>query len=312
MRKHFKKLPKDLDRYNPIKMNLNASLTSGIHDENNLLHSYNGDPALLKITGQERAVSWYSHGVLAREEDKPCRIFFGEGYYETFNENNNLHSYGENPATIGTYDDGQSYSVEWKQDGILHRDNDKPARLFYTNGFIENEFYFVNGQEHRSNGQPAVVSPQVTAWYVCGRLHNKNGLAFVNSGSSFVSDSKYGLYGVELSLEAFERIKETEWDKNVPIWVAFLSEFKLINDDQLEAFAAKTWEYSLPLTWQLRMLDISNQKFVEAVRSQTRNDKRIKFQIQRNTQPLKLDSFIAIVKTDTKDALVKLSERKNA
>ena len=312
MAKHFKRFPKDLACYNPTKLKINGSLTAGTRDESQRLHSFNDEPSLLEIKGEERTISWHNHGVLTRNKAKPCRVSFGDEFYDTFNENSNLHSYNDNPASISTYTEGQSYSLQWRQNNLLHRENDLPARLFYESGFMSNQFYFMNGQEHRSYSQPAAISSEVKAWFVRGELHNKNGKAFMNLGSRINSESKYGLYGVELPLKTFKKIKETESDKNVPLWAAFLFELNLINNEHMKVLnlQEKIWDYSIPIAWQLRTLKVTDKSFIEAVLEQTREDRRIKFRTNKSVNPSsKLDAFINVIKSEDEDTRVKLAEK---
>lgn len=311
MAKHFKRFPKDLTYYNPTKLKIDESLTSGTRDDSKRLHSFNDEPSLLEITTKRRTISWHNHGVLTRDKTKPCKVYFGDEFYETFNENSNLHSYNDKPASISTYTEGQSYSLEWRQDNLFHRENDLPARLFYESGFVSNQFYFMDGQAHRSYSQPAAISSEVKAWFVRGELHNKNGKAFINLSSRMISESKYGLYGVELPLKTFKKIKETELDKNVPLWAAFLFALNMLNDEHMKVLnlQEKNWDYSLPIAWQLRTLKVTNQSFIEAISEQSREDRRIKFRTKKSFNSSKLDALINVIKSEDEDTRVKLAEK---
>lgn len=62
---------------------------------------------------------------------------------------------------------------EWRIHGKLHREYDEPA-IVYCNGDME---WWVNGKNHRKEGNPSVISKSVKMWRVDGKLHRLDGPA---------------------------------------------------------------------------------------------------------------------------------------
>lgn len=69
---------------------------------------------------------------------------------------------------------------EWRRDGLLHRDNDLPAKIrYHSDGVIMQQTWYQNGQRHREADQPAKIRYyenkrlRLQRWYVNGRLHRE-------------------------------------------------------------------------------------------------------------------------------------------
>ena len=54
--------------------------------------------------------------------------------------------------------DGSVRLERWSKDGMLHRDNDKPAEICYhKDGSVYLEEWFKDGKRHRDNDKPAYI-----------------------------------------------------------------------------------------------------------------------------------------------------------
>lgn len=102
---------------------------------------------------------------------------YGSGYKTTLNSFGEPHSFNDEPAVIHE----ESGLKEWRQNGLLHREGDRPAltisnwEQYWQNGFIYREggkpagitsftggkyhsYYNKQNQEHRDGGKPALIS----------------------------------------------------------------------------------------------------------------------------------------------------------
>ena len=75
------------------------------------------------------------------------------------------------------------WEIKWYKNGKLHRDNDKPATMWWE-GFT---IWYKNGKRHRDNDQPAVIDPDGTRfWYRNGYLHRGDGKpAIIENGRQY-------------------------------------------------------------------------------------------------------------------------------
>lgn len=111
-------------------------------------------------------------------------------------KNGMKHSYDDQPALI------MGPLREWYREGLLHRDNDKPARtvntgivsLHYSEGMtpevrtIEDREWWLGGKRHRDGDLPAVMLSNGTMlWYNNGRL-NRCGYNFAVIIGNCVTD----------------------------------------------------------------------------------------------------------------------------
>jgi hypothetical protein len=297
MSKHFKTFPPAAEQYNPAAIKESDLLFSHTFDEAGRRHSVDGNPATFAEHGGDKRLSWFNHGVLSGGNDKPSIINFQDNFYETYNEALQPQSYDGKPSGITSSVQEQIYTLEWRNKGLLHRGNDEPARIIYEVGTIVKEIYVLHGIKHRSGGKAAMVSSDEKIWYVQGQLHNPNGLAHKNMKSDLPYDNKYGLYGVELPPAAFKRIKKLEQDKKIPLWVAFLAELNLIENEQLEILNVEEtiWDYSISLLWQLHTLGINSENFFIAVEEKAKKHKFFTFHSRSSRRAGKLEGFIDIV-----------------
>jgi hypothetical protein len=143
-----------------------------------VLHREGDLPALIECDtdiydyGQEPhySISWYRNGVLHREGDRPARVSGKEEYVFLFVEKNL-----PKPADIyeQRYMDMNdlpcyfwgSVRLEWFQDGVYHREGDKPA-IRHDLGYA---VWYKKGQKHRDNpDKPVMISGDTATWIVNG------------------------------------------------------------------------------------------------------------------------------------------------
>jgi hypothetical protein len=59
-------------------------------------------------------------------------------------------------------------SLEWRKDGLVHRDGDKPARIYWNGTLV----WFKNGQIHRDGDKPArIYADGALNWFKNGQYH---------------------------------------------------------------------------------------------------------------------------------------------
>ena len=79
---------------------------------------------------------------------------------QTFNSNNQLHSFNDEPAIIRSNGTKSLY-----KDDKLHRDNDEPAYIS-SDG---TKYWYKDGKRHRDNDEPAIIYSNGTKeWYKDG------------------------------------------------------------------------------------------------------------------------------------------------
>jgi hypothetical protein len=118
----------------------------------------------------------------------------------SYNSNNNLHSFNDNPAVYSK--DGKV--KKWYKNGILHRD-EGPADIFITN--TSKRFsYYKDGEFHRI-GAPAsiyIVDGIVCelVYYLNGKEHNPVGPSYIYYHSRGV-DTEYFFNDVPINKDLF-------------------------------------------------------------------------------------------------------------
>jgi hypothetical protein len=101
-------------------------------------------------------------------------ITYKDGSVEYY-ENGQLHRNGDLPASIET---SCMRNVYYKH-GRIHRDNDEPAVV------SENlKIYYKDGLRHREYG-PAYISPLTEIWYYYGKPHRYDQPAVFNNGDEY-------------------------------------------------------------------------------------------------------------------------------
>jgi hypothetical protein len=66
---------------------------------------------------------------------------------------------------------------EWRVNGLLHRDNDKPAVVRYASEHWRLCEWWVNGQRHRDGDRPAIICYDGLAeWWIHGRCYQQENL----------------------------------------------------------------------------------------------------------------------------------------
>lgn len=100
---------------------------------------------------------------------------------QEWTRNGRLHRDGDKPARI--FPDGR---YEWYVDGRLHRDGDKPAAVWWFDDYIA-LVWKKNGQTHRDGDRPAYMSSNgVSKWCVYGKLIRiETRCAFANNCQRF-------------------------------------------------------------------------------------------------------------------------------
>lgn len=299
MSKYFQGLPAEFEQYNPEAVTDYKLPYSDTFDEQGLLHSYNDKPATVNYSSTSQLVlTWYHHGVISRAENKPCRIACTKDYYSTLNENNEVHSFADLPSGIRVSNSNANYSLDWRKDGKLHRDGDLPSNIIWAQGHISFLRYAKNGKGHRDDGLPAAVSDYNETWLIRGQLHNKYGVAIEEyDKQNSVATSQYSLYGVKMQEESFTRIQAYHISEQVPFWVAFLHELGLLTDETAISLKGDTsiFSYSVPTSWKLRSLGITNEKYKKAVNEKSKSQNFQGFHRMEFPELTQLDAAIEVI-----------------
>ena len=143
---------------------------------NNQVHHELTEPAIslfdntTKIYGKD--------GYITRESDKPSIIIYRES------DNHKV--------------------LFWFKNGLIHRDNDKPAQVLNSK-YMKEETWFNKGLMHREIDKPAFIDYQnnIKIWFKNGKMHRENGYAFIND-----SDKYYYINNVKLSKDKFIKYKK--------------------------------------------------------------------------------------------------------
>ena len=118
--------------------------------------------------------------ILHRDYDLPAVIEYlmnGDIYKMIWYKEGVMHRDNDKPAEICLFKN-ESTIVMWYKDGKLHRDNDKPANIsYYSNRKPVGEAWFQNGKQHREGDKPAdiryTINGMITTqtWYHYGNVH---------------------------------------------------------------------------------------------------------------------------------------------
>jgi hypothetical protein len=139
------------------------------------LHRDGDKPAVVMGDG---TMLWFQNGNRHRSGDKPAEVC-SYGSLEWY-ENDKHHRNGDEPAEIRLTTNGQILGLHWYKNGELSRDSDKPALIdmlqILSNNFIipYRVGWGVNGIQHRDNNLPAriFIGPKKIElfWYINGRF----------------------------------------------------------------------------------------------------------------------------------------------
>lgn len=269
MVKHFANLPEVLEKYNPEALRREDFPFEETRDENGLYHSFNDQPAKISSDEDGHVFTWYIHGLVSREGNKPSIITAGEASYSTYNDKFLRHSFNDSPAEMNSYSNGEYFYFNWFKNGIFHRENDLPACFVWAEDsrkeVTETLEYFLDGASHRGMGKPAYVSEDIEKWIVFGGFHNRDKDGYGSEGydSDGVPFGWRALYGVALPEKEFDKIQTLSSSRNLPLWVSFLRITNFIDEVTFKQFEGEDseWDYALPLDWQLRALGITNSIF---------------------------------------------------
>jgi hypothetical protein len=177
--------------------------------KNGLVHRDGDDPAYISYSiGRLYLQCWYKNGKLHRDDDKPAYIYYCseniriEKWYKNGNqyrinnlptelrylngnvikktwrnEQNVKHREMDLPAVILKTDQPEYIQIEWYNNGLCERENNKPARIKKNLGEFEIDWR-LNGLCHRTNGGPAQIlngnSFSMYNWIEYGVYFNAN------------------------------------------------------------------------------------------------------------------------------------------
>jgi antitoxin component YwqK of YwqJK toxin-antitoxin module len=91
----------------------------------------------------------------------------------TYNENKELHSYNDEPASVEYFSNGKKHIEKWYLNGILHR-NGKPAYI---------EHFRIGVNKHH-----------IEKWYQDGKLHRNNKPAHIEYKNDKHNTIKLAIY----------------------------------------------------------------------------------------------------------------------
>lgn len=75
-----------------------------------------------------------------------------------------LHSIGDKPARI------DKLGSHWYNGGLLHREDDKPARVFTKTGA---KSWYKEGKYHREGDKPSIITKTDQSYYTHGKMHRE-------------------------------------------------------------------------------------------------------------------------------------------
>lgn len=267
MPKIFQGLPDEFEQFNPEVLPVEWASLPNTYDENGLFHSYNRLPA--EIFAREIGINdfkWYNHGVLERANGEapwitttvdPARVIF-----RTNDENNEPHSYKNNPAIIAFNPESGVTFLEWKENGKTSRQNGLPALISCKEKEIIREAYYLDGDPSRANNLPAYITKTGKKWIVCNVPHNTEGIAGLEyNKDGLLKNSFYALYGIIITENVFEKICEYRLTANVPAWIAFLHVLGFIEEENILALVAadEKWVNVFPTKWIARYFGLNNE-----------------------------------------------------
>jgi hypothetical protein len=334
MAKFFANLPAILEPFNPEAIPLSwyvSSIPDNYYEdhEGEKLHSVNDLPIVMDevpdlktllpsgiVAGQCQEFHWYDKGKIRRPGDNPPVIRVTEYAYTTLDENGDLHSYNDMPASFTKLQNNiygnATYDLEWLEHGKPHRENDLPAKVIFNNegyddGEIDFESYWSHGTVHRSNSLPCEVAPEFETWAVQGIIHNAEGYA---EALHDIDCYEWALYGVRLSEEAFLEIRTLSNKANMPIWAAFLFSLEVITQTHLNAFMNSDgkWETNLPTSWILNFWNVTEKVFeskIDDLRISGSNTNRW-FDLNRNN--VLFTTFLRVLQSEENDALLRTNQ----
>ncbi len=160
--------------------------------------------------GDVKSVTFYSNKKIHREQESKVLMNGNEPNSNEPNSNSSSEPNGSEPAFISYFPGNRLQTQQWFKNGILHRDGDNPAEIwYYEDGSIQRQKHYKNGILHRDGDNPALISvyrfagmnqhqidleyvrdniwkyvqysyiDRIELYYVNGKLHNKNGPAYI-------------------------------------------------------------------------------------------------------------------------------------
>lgn len=124
-------------------------------------------PPHYKITYSDKGGPWVIHEEITNNgkgnkcsfNDEPSYVgYHSDGTIKTqrwHNKEGEVHRDGDKPASISSWPGtGNVVSKEWRKNGVFHRDEGKPALVFYENGEVAAEEYWTDGKYRRRSDKP--------------------------------------------------------------------------------------------------------------------------------------------------------------
>lgn len=140
-------------------------------------------------------------------------------------------------------------------------------------------------------------------WAILGNLHNTTGPAKTKTHEDFLSKTftqNWYLYGVHLSEENFRNIKTYQAKYKNPLWVAFLREFKLLDDTLLTSFTDEfgNWDSELPTNWLLQAFNVTEEKWDKFAKKVYQTDTKANYRHDGKLEfkPTHFHQFLEVIK----------------
>lgn len=127
-------------------------------NEDKVLHRDNDLPAYTKYNKDGIIIEqkWYQNGQLHRDYDQPAHITYKDAIISKWYQNGKLHRF-DNPAII-SLKNGKIFFEEWHQFGLINRNNDEPAFIWYDSDCnLENQTWYINDIKYRKDGKPCYI-----------------------------------------------------------------------------------------------------------------------------------------------------------
>ncbi len=131
--------------------------------------------------GDVKSVTFYSNKKIHREQESKVLMNGNEPNSNEPNSNSSSEPNGSEPAFISYFPGNRLQTQQWFKNGILHRDGDNPA-LISVYRFAGMNQHQIDLEYVRDNIWKYVqysYIDRIELYYVNGKLHNKNGPAYI-------------------------------------------------------------------------------------------------------------------------------------
>jgi hypothetical protein len=176
---------------------------------------------------------------------------------QTLDSNGKLHSFNDEPAEIS------SYGKTWYKHGVVHRENDLPARIYTRKNDPAGFSWFLDGVSHRGENKPAYISNSISRWTVKGSTHRSDGPAMVYADNI---PSQFYLYDLRITEEQHAEVLTYSRLNRFPLWLSFLVSIEAISEKGLKFLSetSNNWTTPLPVTWAIAALRLTDEKLEKA------------------------------------------------